>query len=160
MVSKRSALVLGSNHQVYPSPVPRLVTCPGKFVPWSCSAAHICMGRTSHSTVLFLGSRPVATGGSFPAGICELRWVPASKAWSMHVVNSGKVPGQTGKALLCVAPRTQLDLWPKAQVECGAMKPAINSARPMPYAGTHTGSESLAQPTEYQLQLRQGSCPL
>ena len=27
--------------------------------------------------------------------------------------------------------RTQLNNWPKAQVECGAMKPVINSARPM-----------------------------
>ena len=42
----------------------------------------------------------------FPAeseGISELRWAPASKAGSMHVVNSGKAPGQTGKTLLCVA---------------------------------------------------------
>ena len=42
-------------------------------------------------------------GGSFPAGISELRWAPASKAGPMHVVNSGKAPGQTGKTLLCVA---------------------------------------------------------
>ena len=53
-------------------------------------------------TVPFLESGPVATGGSFPAGICELRWAPASKAGSIHVVNSGEVPEQTGKTLLCV----------------------------------------------------------
>ena len=54
-------------------------------------------------TVPFLESGPVPAHGSFPAGISELRWAPASKAGSIHVVNSGEVPEQTGKTLLCVA---------------------------------------------------------
>ena len=57
----------------------------------------------SLGTVPFLESEPVPTHSSFPAGICELRWAPASKAGSIHVVNSGEVPEQTGKPLLCVA---------------------------------------------------------
>ena len=60
-------------------------------------------GDMTGATVLSFESGTVATGSSFPAGICELRWVPASKAGSIHVVNSGEVPEQTGKTLLCVA---------------------------------------------------------
>ena len=55
------------------------------------------------NTVPFLESRPVLFHSSFPAGICVLRWAPASKAGSIHVVNSGEVPEQTAKTLLCVA---------------------------------------------------------
>ena len=54
-------------------------------------------------TVPFLEGGPVATGGLVPAGISELRWAPAYKAGSIHVVNSGKAPGRTGETLLCVA---------------------------------------------------------
>ena len=61
--------------------------------------------RDLHASVLyrFLESGTVATHGSFSAGISELRWAPVSKAGSIHVVDSGKAPGQTGKTLLCVA---------------------------------------------------------
>ena len=66
--------------------------CGVMFCVWCCVV-----------TVPFLESRTVPTHSSFPAGICELRWAPGAKAGSIDAVNSGEVPEQTGKTLLCVA---------------------------------------------------------
>ena len=60
-------------------------------------------GNSSRCAVPLLESEPGSTDSSFMAGISELRWAPASKVGSIHVVISEKAPGQTGKTVLCVA---------------------------------------------------------
>ena len=72
-------------------------------LPWLSSSGWHDDACAVPQTVLFLDSDTVVTHSSFPAGISELRWAPVSKAGSIHVVNSGKALGQTGKTLLYVA---------------------------------------------------------
>ena len=70
-----------------------------------------------------------------PGGISELRWVLVPKAGSIHVVNSKTHWDKQAKlhcaSLSAEVARTQLNNWPKAQVECSAMKSVIDSACPI-----------------------------